>query len=114
MKLVLIEGPGKRDSIKKYLGAGFEVFATKGHIRDLPTTKFGVDILHGYKPSYEIMATKRAMVKELKEKASQAEAVYLATDPDREGEAIAWHLAHILDIPDDSVCRVTFNEITAE
>ena len=89
MKLVLIEGPGKRDSIKKYLGEGYEVFATKGHIRDLPPAKFAVDILHGYKPTYEILAEKRNIVKELKEKASKAEAIYLATDPDREGEAIA-------------------------
>ena len=112
MKLVLIEGPGKRDSIKKYLGAGYEVFATKGHIRDLPPAKFAVDILHGYKPTYEIIATKRAMVKELKEKASKAEAIYLATDPDREGEAIAWHLAHILDLKPDQLVRTAFNEIS--
>ena len=71
MKLVLIEGPGKRESIKKYLGAGYEVFATKGHIRDLPKTKMAIDFQNGYKPSYEIMPEKRAMVKELKEKASQ-------------------------------------------
>ena len=112
MKLVLIEGPGKRESIKKYLGAGYEVFATKGHIRDLPTSKFGVDILHGYKPSYEIMPTKRTLIKELKDKASKAEAIYLATDPDREGEAIAWHLAHILDLKEDALVRTAFNEIS--
>ena len=112
MKLVLIEGPGKRDSIKKYLGAGYEVFATKGHIRDLPPAKFAVDITHGYKPTYEIIADKRKMVKELKEKASNAEAIYLATDPDREGEAIAWHLAHILGLKPDDLVRTAFNEIS--
>jgi len=112
MKLVLIEGPGKRDSIKKYLGAGYEVFATKGHIRDLPPSKFAVDIMHGYKPSYEIIADKRKMVKELKEKASSAEAIYLATDPDREGEAIAWHLAHILGLKPNDLVRTAFNEIS--
>ncbi len=112
MKLVLIEGPGKRDSIKKYLGAGYEVFATKGHIRDLPPSKFAVDILHGYKPSYEIIANKKAMVKELKEKAAKAEAIYLATDPDREGEAIAWHLSHILGLKDTDLVRTAFNEIS--
>ena len=112
MKLVLIEGPGKRESIKKYLGAGYEVFATKGHIRDLPPAKFAVDILHGYKPSYEIIANKRTMVKELKEKASKTEAIYLATDPDREGEAIAWHLAHILGLKEDALVRTAFNEIS--
>ena len=112
MKLVLIEGPGKRESIKKYLGAGYEVVATKGHIRDLPPTKFAVDILHGYKPSYEIIAEKRTMVKQLKEKATSAEAIYLATDPDREGEAIAWHLAHILGLKEDALVRTAFNEIS--
>ncbi|MFQ6723922.1 MAG: type I DNA topoisomerase [Clostridia bacterium] len=112
MKLVLIEGPGKRESIKKYLGAGYEVFATKGHIRDLPATKFGVDILNGYKPSYEVMATKRTLIKDLKDKASKAEAIYLATDPDREGEAIAWHLAHILGLKENALVRTAFNEIS--
>ncbi len=112
MKLVLIEAPNKRESIKKYLGAGYEVFATKGHIRDLPASKFAVDILHGYKPTYEIMADKRAIVKELKEKASNAEAIYLATDPDREGEAIAWHLAHILGLKEQDLVRTSFNEIS--
>ena len=112
MKLVLIEGPGKRDSIKKYLGAGYEVFATKGHIRDLPPAKFAVDILHGYKPSYEIIANKKSLIKELKEKAAKAEAIYLATDPDREGEAIAWHLAYILDLKETDLVRTAFNEIS--
>ena len=112
MKLVLIEGPGKRDSIKKYLGNGYEVFATKGHIRDLPPAKFAVDVTRGYRPSYEIIADKRAMVKELKEKASKAEAIYLATDPDREGEAIAWHLAHILGLKSTDLVRTAFNEIS--
>ena len=112
MKLVLIEGPGKRESIKKYLGAGYEVFATKGHIRDLPPSKFGVDILHGYKPSYEILSNKKAMVKELKDKAQKAEAIYLATDPDREGEAIAWHLAYILGLKETDLVRTAFNEIS--
>ncbi len=112
MKLVLIEGPGKRDSIKKYLGEGYEVIATKGHIRDLPPSKFAVDILHGYKPTYEVMADKRVIVKQLKEKAAKAEAIYLATDPDREGEAIAWHLAHILDLKDTDLVRTAFNEIS--
>lgn len=112
MKLVLIEGPGKRESIKKYLGAGYEVFATKGHIRDLPKTKMAIDFQNGYKPSYEIMPEKRSMVKELKEKASKAEAIYIATDPDREGEAIAWHLAHILGLKPDELVRTAFNEIS--
>lgn len=112
MKLVLIEGPGKRESIKKYLGPGYEVFATKGHVRDLPKSRFAVDIAHGYKPSYEIIADKRDIVKQLKEKASKADAIYLATDPDREGEAIAWHLAYILGLGKDAPVRTAFNEIS--
>jgi len=112
MKLVLIEGPGKKDSIKKYLGKGYEVFATKGHVRDLPKNKFAIDIDKNFEPSYEIMPDKMAIVKELKEKAEKAEAIYLATDPDREGEAIAWHLANILKLKPDEKVRTAFNEIS--
>lgn len=112
MKLVLIEGPGKRESIKKYLGDGYEVFATKGHVRDLPKARFAVDIDNHYKPDYEIMADKKDVVKQLKEKASKADAIYLATDPDREGEAIAWHLAHILGLKPEDKVRTAFNEIS--
>lgn len=112
MKLVLIEGPGKRESIKKYLGAGYEVFATKGHVRDLPKARFAVDIENGYKPNYEIIADKKEVVKQLKEKASKADAIYLATDPDREGEAIAWHLAYILGLKPEQKVRTAFNEIS--
>lgn len=112
MKLVLIEGPGKRESIKKYLGAGYEVFATKGHVRDLPKARFAVDIDNHYTPDYEIMADKKDVVKQLKEKASKADAIYLATDPDREGEAIAWHLAYILGLKPEDKVRTAFNEIS--
>ena len=112
MKLVLIEGPGKRDSIKKYLGAGYEVFATKGHVRDLPKNKFGVDVERNFEPTYEIIEDKIKVVKELKAKAEKAEAIYLATDPDREGEAIAWHLASILKLKPDAPVRTAFNEIS--
>lgn len=112
MKLVVIEGPGKRESIKKYLGSGYEVFATKGHVRDLPKNKFGVNIEKNFEPSYEIISDKVKIVKELKEKASKADAIYLATDPDREGEAIAWHLASILGLKPDAPVRTAFNEIS--
>lgn len=112
MKLVLIEGPGKRESIKKYLGAGYDVFATKGHVRDLPKNKFAIDIEHNFEPTYEIIADKVGVVKELKQKAEKADAIYLATDPDREGEAIAWHLARILNLPPDAPVRTAFNEIS--
>ncbi len=112
MKLVLIEGPGKRESIKKYLGAGYDVFATKGHVRDLPKNKFAIDLEHNFDPAYEIIPDKVPIVNELKQKAEKAEAIYLATDPDREGEAIAWHLARILNLSPDAQVRTAFNEIS--
>ena len=111
MKLVIIEGPGKRETLKKYLGAGFDVFATKGHVRDLPTKTFSVD-LKNMTPSYEVMADKKELIDELKKKAKKAEEVLIATDPDREGEAIAWHITHILEIDPNSNCRIVFNEIS--
>ena len=112
MKLVLIEGPGKRESIKKYLGDEYVVFPTKGHVRDLPAKSFAIDLEHNYEPTYEIIPEKKALVAELKRLASKADAVYLATDPDREGEAIAWHLATILGLDKDAMVRTAFNEIS--
>lgn len=111
MKLVIIEGPGKRETLKKYLGKDYDVFATKGHVRDLPQKDFGVD-LRSMDPKYEIMTDKVALIKELKEKAKKTEQVLIATDPDREGEAIAWHIAHILGIDPSKKCRIVFNEIS--
>ena len=112
MKIVFIEGPGKRDTIKKYLGAEYLVYPTKGHIRDLPAKSFAIDIDHGYEPTYEIIPEKKALVEDLKKRAQNAEAIYLATDPDREGEAIAWHLATILNLDKDALVRTAFNEIS--
>lgn len=112
MKLVIIEGPGKRDTLKKYLGADYDVFATKGHVRDLPAKSMCIDINHNFEPKYEIMPDKKEIIKELLTKAAKADKVYIATDPDREGEAIAWHLQYILKIKDDNPCRVVFNEIS--
>lgn len=114
MKLVLIEGVGKQDTIKKYLGKDYEVFATKGHVRDLPVKTLAVDVNNNFEPTYEIMKDKEDVVKKLKEKAKKADEIYLATDPDREGEAISWHLAHILNIDKSAKVRVTFNEITKD
>lgn len=114
MNLVIIEGLGKRETIKKYLGSDYEVVATKGHVRDLPEKSLGVNVLDNFKPQYEIMPDKKDVVKMLKEKAAKADKVYLATDPDREGEAISWHLANILDIDKDSPVRVAFNEISKD
>ena len=113
-KLIIVESPAKANTIKKFLGGSTKVVASMGHIRDLPKSKLGVDVEHDFEPEYINIRGKGDLIKSLKKDASSAKKVYLATDPDREGEAIAWHLAHILSIPEDSVCRVTFNEITKE
>ena len=113
-KLIIVESPAKANTIKKFLGGNTKVVASMGHIRDLPKSKIGVDIEHDFEPEYSHIRGKGDLIKSLKKDAKTANKVYLATDPDREGEAIAWHLAHILEIPEDSVCRVTFNEITKE
>lgn len=110
--LVIVESPAKAKTIKKFLGGDFEVRASMGHIRDLPKSKMGVDIENDFKPDYINMKDKAATIKELKNQAKKSETVYLATDPDREGEAISWHLAHILGIDEKEPVRVTFNEIT--
>ncbi len=112
MKLVIIESPNKRESLKKYLGEGYEVMSTKGHVRDLPPKSFAIDINNNFQPTYEIMPDKKAVVSELKKEAKRAEQVLIASDPDREGEAIAWHIAYILGIDQDQKCRITFNEIS--
>lgn len=112
MKLVVIESPFKRESLKKYLGEGYEVFATKGHIRDLPQKSFAIDMRNNFEPRYEIMPDKKSLIDDLKKKAKNADEVLIATDPDREGEAISWHIAHILEYPKDKKCRIEFNEIS--
>ena len=113
-KLIIVESPAKANTIKKFLGGNTKVVASMGHVRDLPKSKMGIDIEHDFEPEYINIRGKGDLIKSLKADAKKAKNVYLATDPDREGEAIAWHLAHILEIPEDSVCRVTFNEITKE
>ena len=112
MKLVIIEGPGKRETLKKYLGSDYQVVATKGHVRDLPVKSIGVDISKNFEPQYEIMEGKESIIKELKKMASKSSQVLLATDPDREGEAISWHISHILNIDENEPCRIEFNEIS--
>lgn len=111
-KLIIVESPAKANTIKKFLGGKTKVVASMGHIRDLPKSKLGVNIENNFEPEYINIRGKGDLIKSLKKDAKAAKKVYLATDPDREGEAIAWHLAHILDIPEDSKSRVTFNEIT--
>ncbi|MBE5757410.1 MAG: type I DNA topoisomerase [Clostridiales bacterium] len=112
MKLVIIEGVGKQDTIKKYLGSDYEVVATKGHVRDLPEKTIGVNVKNNFEMNYIIMPDKQSVVKMLKEKSSKADKIYLATDPDREGEAISWHLCNILGLDPNSPVRIQFNEIT--
>jgi DNA topoisomerase-1 len=110
--LIVVESPAKAKTINKYLGKDYIVEATVGHIRNLPKSKLGVDVEHGYEPAYELIHGKDVVVKRLRELADNAEAVYLATDPDREGEAIAWHIAEELNGTSDKVYRVLFHEIT--
>lgn len=111
-KLVIVESPSKAKTIKKYLGNDFEVIASQGHIIDLPVSKLAVDIENNFKPEYKVMKGKAKIVKDIKAAAKGKEKIYLATDPDREGEAIAWHLKNTLEIADNDKCRIAFNEIT--
>lgn len=111
-KLVILESPGKAKTVQKYLGPNYEVVACMGHIRDLPKSKMGVDIEHDFEPQYIEMKDKKDIIKTLRSKASDADYVYLAGDPDREGEAISWHLCYILGLNENDLNRVTFNEIT--
>ena len=110
--LVIVESPAKAKTIEKYLGPDYEVAASMGHVRDLPKTTLGIDTAHGFTPQYILISGKENLVRSLKKEAAAAKNVYLATDPDREGEAISWHLARLLGIPMDEPNRVTFNEIT--
>ena len=111
-KLVIVESPAKAKTIEKYLGNDYNVTASMGHLRDLPRSTIGVDIDHDFTPEYIPVKGRESVISDLKKRAKSAETVYLATDPDREGEAISWHLKELLNIPDDKARRVTFNEIT--
>lgn len=111
-KLIIVESPSKIKTIKKTLGSGYTVMASKGHVRDLPKSKLGVDTEHDFKPQYINMSDKKDLIKELKDAAANSDGVLLATDPDREGEAISWHLAHLLALDLNEPNRVAFNEIT--
>ena len=111
-KLIIVESPSKATTIKKYLGKGYNVVASMGHIIDLPKSSMGIDLDNDYEPKYITIRGKGDLVKSLKKQAKAADKIYLATDPDREGEAISWHLANLLEIDINSKCRITFNEIT--
>ena len=112
--LVIVESPAKAKTIEKYLGKDYKVIASMGHLRDLPQSTLGVDIEKGFIPKYQTIKGKSDLIKELKKEAEKSTKVYLATDPDREGEAISWHIANILGIDENEKCRVTFNEITKD
>ena len=110
--LVIVESPSKAKTIGKYLGPDYTVKASMGHLRDLPKSTMGVDLEGSFDPHYIPVRGKEDLIKELKTAANQVDTVYLATDPDREGEAISWHLKELLNLPDSKAHRVTFNEIT--
>ena len=111
--LVVVESPAKAKTINKYLGKDYKVIASMGHVRDLPKSKLGVDVDEGFKDDYEVIATRKKVLTELKADAKKAEQIFIATDPDREGEAIGWHLAEELGAGNKKkIRRLMFNEIT--
>lgn len=110
--LVIVESPAKVKTIKKFLGANYEVMASQGHVRDLPKSQLGIDVEHDYEPKYITIRGKGDLLASLRKEVKKAEKIYLATDPDREGEAISWHLYYALKLEDKKVYRITFNEIT--
>ncbi len=112
--LVIVESPAKAKTIERYLGKKYKVRASLGHLRDLPRSQMGVDTENNYEPKYITIRGKGPILQELKKDAKKAKKIYLAADPDREGEAIAWHLAHQLGVDIESDCRVVFNEITKD
>ncbi len=112
--LVIVESPAKAKTIERYLGKKYKVNASMGHVRDLPKSQMGVEVENNYQPKVYYHSWKRSVLKDLKSAAKKAKKIYLAADPDREGEAIAWHLANTLNVDIESDCRVVFNEITKD
>jgi len=112
--LVIVESPAKARTIGKFLGRSYQVKASMGHVRDLPKSQFGVDVENNFEPHYITIRGKGKVLQELREAAKKAETVYLATDPDREGEAISWHLMTALGLDGERVRRIVFHEVTAE
>src|SRR5215216_1031967 len=112
--LVVVESAAKAKTIEKFLGRDYAVRACFGHVRDLPKSELGVDPEHGFEPKYVVMPDKRDVVKRLKDEGKGAEAIYLATDPDREGEAIAWHLVEAMGLRNKTIHRIEFHEITKD
>ena len=110
--LVIVESPAKVKTIKKFLGSNYQVVASNGHVRDLPKSQLGIDVEHNYEPKYITIRGKGELLAALRKEVRKADKVYLATDPDREGEAISWHLYHVLKLENKKVYRIAFNEIT--
>ena len=113
-KLVIVESPAKARTIGKFLGRGYKVEASNGHVRDLPKSQIGVDEKNGFEPKYITIRGRGDILDKIRKEARSATKIYLATDPDREGEAISWHLSKVLNIPEDEACRVEFHEITSK
>ncbi|MCL2545538.1 MAG: toprim domain-containing protein, partial [Clostridia bacterium] len=113
-KLIIVESPAKARTIARFLGKGYKVEASNGHIRDLPKSQMGIDIQNGFTPKYITIRGRGDILDKIRKEARHASKIYLATDPDREGEAISWHLAQILGVDPAEPCRVVFNEITAK
>ena len=110
--LVIVESPSKAKTIEKYLGSGYRVIASNGHVRDLPKSQLGVDVENDFTPKYITLRGRGDVIERIRKEAKAANHIVLATDPDREGEAISWHLAKMLGIDENTPCRVVFNEIT--
>ena len=113
-KLVIVESPAKAKTIGKFLGRGYKVEASQGHVRDMPKSQIGVDIENGFEPKYITIRGRGEILNRIRKEAKYAAKIYLATDPDREGEAISWHLANVLGIDEKSACRIEFHEVTAK
>jgi DNA topoisomerase-1 len=113
-KLVIVESPAKAKTIGKFLGRNYKVEASQGHVRDLPKSQIGVDVDRGFEPKYITIRGRGDILTRIRKEAKNASKIYLATDPDREGEAISWHLANVLGIDVESACRIEFNEVTAK
>ena len=107
--LVIVESPAKAKTIGKFLGSHYKVIASNGHVRDLPKSQIGVDVEHDFEPKYITLRGRGEVLEKIRKEAKKADKIYLATDPDREGEAISWHLAHILHLDPASKCRIVFN-----
>jgi len=112
VKLVIVESPAKAKTLKKFLGSGYKIEACVGHVRDLPKSQLGIDVEDDYEPKYITIRGKGKLLAKLRKDAKNSDIVYLATDPDREGEAISWHLMSALNLDEDKASRITFNEIT--